>query len=55
MSEAVARGQRDVYFSLDGTWMGAVKGRVLHVVSFFFPQFADSIVVSTMKQMQGEH
>lgn len=51
MATAHAGGARDVYFSTDGSVVGAIKGRLIHAISFWCPALADKLVISTMKQM----
>lgn len=47
MAEGHARGERDVLFSVDGSFIGAVKTRVLRHLCHFAPALGDTIVTKT--------
>ena len=51
MVRAHARGDRAVLYSIDGTFIGSVKSRLLLYLSFFFPGIADSALMATMRAM----
>jgi dehydrogenase/reductase SDR family member 7B len=51
MAEAHAAGERDVYYSMDGTFVGMIKSRLIMHLSFWVPNLADTLIVMTMKQM----
>ena len=53
MVTAVARGQRDVVFPLDGTFKGLVLSRVLLVIIRFFPALGDRLVVASSRKMNA--
>ena len=54
MVEACSRGQREIMFSIDGTFIGAVKSRALFYLNFFFPTLTDKIIIATPKTLNPE-
>ena len=51
MVRAHAAGCRDVYYSIDGTRVGAVKTRLLRHLAFFFPAGADKVLAKSIGAM----
>lgn len=51
MAEGHAQGERDIYYSMDGTLVGMVKSKLISYLAFFTPNIADSLIIMTMKQM----
>mmetsp|Transcript_3069 Transcript_3069/g.9085 ORF Transcript_3069/g.9085 Transcript_3069/m.9085 type:complete len:395 (+) Transcript_3069:60-1244(+) len=49
MARAHAAGCRDVYYSIDGTRVGAVKTRLLRHLAFFFPAGSDRVLARAMR------
>lgn len=51
MAEGHAAGDRDVYYSMDGTLIGWIKSRLIMHLSFWVPNIADRLITMTAKQM----
>ena len=41
-------------FSIDGTFIGAIKSRALFYLNFFFPTLTDKIIIATTKTLNPE-